>query len=83
MNKLLRAFGLWKYLSLENWITFGLILITIAWAVADALLPPTSPLPPYSIQWALSITVVAIAASLIFLQARLRRMDAPLQRNPM
>ena len=76
MNKLLRAFGLWKYLSLENWITFGLILITIAWAVADALLPPTSPLPPYSIQWALSITVVAIAASLIFLQARLRRMDA-------
>ena len=76
MSGFRRAFGLWKFLSIENWITFGLVFVSIVWAVADALLPPSSPLPEYSIQWALSITVVAIAASLIFLQARLRKMDA-------
>jgi hypothetical protein len=76
MNRLRQALGLWKFLSLENWITFALILVTIVWALVDFVFPSSSPLPPYSLQWALSITVVAIAASLIFLQARLRKIDA-------
>ena len=75
MKAFRRVFGLWKFLSIENWITLALILVCIAWAVIDAVVPSNSLLPKYSIQWALSVTVVAIAASLIFLQARLRKVD--------
>lgn len=68
-----KAPGLWRLLSPENWVTAILVLVVAGWSLFDGVLP--EPVPAFSLAWGLSITVAAIATSLIFLQTRVARVE--------
>ncbi|WP_454171340.1 hypothetical protein [Microbacterium maritypicum] len=76
MSKASKAPTLWKFLSIENWITLILVVLVVGWSLLDFFLPPESIIPNFSMQLALSITVAAVAASLILLQARINRVES-------